>query len=218
MKSENSITVLCFGDSNTYGQNPDFSGRYDSDTRWPTRMAELMGDEYHVIEEGLGGRFTDLESIDATKPTKNGWLYFRPCFCSHDPDLVVLMLGTNDAKKYYGRTAEDIATSVKKYVQYVQNEGARILLVAPVAPDRARFFDENIFPKDKQNFTEMSADVLDELPNALKNLAEEMKVDFIDANEYVTTGVDGLHWTSDGHKAFAEACSEKIHRLMAENR
>lgn len=213
--TKQNYTVLCFGDSNTYGQKPDFSGRYDRMTRWSSRVATLLGNEYYVIEEGLGGRFTDLESVDTTKPTKNGWTYFRPCFRSHDPDFVVLLLGTNDAQKYYQRTATDIAMSIKAYVEYIQDEGARVLLVAPVAPDRERFFDETVVPKNEQNFNETSANVLDELPGALRKLSEETDIDFLDANEYVTVGVDGLHWTAEGHRAFASVCSEKIRQIAA---
>ena len=51
--------ILCYGDSNTYGYIPT-GGRYDEHTRWPMRMAELLGDNYTVIEEGFGGRTTAL--------------------------------------------------------------------------------------------------------------------------------------------------------------
>lgn len=40
-----------FGDSNTYGYKPDKSGRYDYDVRWTGRIANLLGNEYNIIEE-----------------------------------------------------------------------------------------------------------------------------------------------------------------------
>ena len=43
--------ILFFGDSNTYGYKPDKSGRYDYDVRWTGRIANLLGNEYNIIEE-----------------------------------------------------------------------------------------------------------------------------------------------------------------------
>lgn len=52
-------TVLCFGDSNTYGYIPGSPGeRYDSKTRWPKRLGALLGEGYEVVVEGLNGRTT----------------------------------------------------------------------------------------------------------------------------------------------------------------
>ena len=56
--------ILCYGDSNTWGSIPRWkdlgvpSERYDRDTRWTGRAAKLLGPDYHIIEEGLGGRTT----------------------------------------------------------------------------------------------------------------------------------------------------------------
>ena len=42
-------TILCFGDSNTYGVNPS-GGRHRWNIRWPGRLQALLGAEYEVIE------------------------------------------------------------------------------------------------------------------------------------------------------------------------
>lgn len=44
--------ILCFGDSNTYGLKPDGTGRYDFTVRYPGKLQEFLGKEFHVIEEG----------------------------------------------------------------------------------------------------------------------------------------------------------------------
>ena len=77
-------TVLCYGDSNTWGYNPR-GGRFDYTIRWPTVMASLLnkgatgplqgkpdsGDcPYWVVEEGLNGRTTCLE--DPIEGDRNG--------------------------------------------------------------------------------------------------------------------------------------------------
>ena len=53
-------TIVCFGNSNTHGANPDPSigGRHPRDVRWPGVMRAALGVDYEVIEEGLNGRCT----------------------------------------------------------------------------------------------------------------------------------------------------------------
>lgn len=48
--------VLCYGDSNTWGRVPSGMGeeRYPVDTRWPGILQNLLGENYEIIEEGLG--------------------------------------------------------------------------------------------------------------------------------------------------------------------
>ena len=52
--------ILCYGDSNTYGQKPDKTGRYEANFRWTGVLQDLLGNSYYVVEEGLGSRTTDL--------------------------------------------------------------------------------------------------------------------------------------------------------------
>ena len=60
-------TIVCYGDSNTFGTNPAFTGeinspfRWGKEVRWTGKLQKLLGEEYNVIEEGLGGRTTAWE-------------------------------------------------------------------------------------------------------------------------------------------------------------
>jgi len=51
-------TVLCYGDSNTWGYDPATQSRYPREVRWPRVLRKELGDGYLVIEEGLNGRTT----------------------------------------------------------------------------------------------------------------------------------------------------------------
>ena len=51
-------TVLCYGDSNTYGFNPSNGFRYPENVRWTGRLQSALGDGYKIIEEGCNGRTT----------------------------------------------------------------------------------------------------------------------------------------------------------------
>ena len=48
-------TILCYGDSNTYGYNPVNGLRYPKDVRWTGVLQKLLGEQYAVIEEGCNG-------------------------------------------------------------------------------------------------------------------------------------------------------------------
>ena len=89
-------TIVCFGDSNTWGYVPGSSGeRFPRDVRWPSRLAAALGDGFEVVAEGLSGRTATVERPDSEG--RNGLPYLLPCLHSHAPvDLVVIFLGTND--------------------------------------------------------------------------------------------------------------------------
>ena len=58
-------SVLCFGDSNTYGQTsadtPD--ERFGPAIRWPGVVRGLLASNWLVIEEGLSGRTTVSDDL-----------------------------------------------------------------------------------------------------------------------------------------------------------
>lgn len=89
-------TVLCFGDSNTYGYNPVNGERLSKNVRWTGRLQILLGDEYVVVEEGCNGRTTVFkEPVDVWK---SGLEYLKPCLNSHKPVDIVVMMPEEHAK------------------------------------------------------------------------------------------------------------------------
>ena len=111
-------TILCYGDSNTYGLKSDLVSRYPRNVRWTGILQEKLGSEYYVIEEGLGGRTTVWD--DPVEDYKNGKKYLLPCLDSHKPlDLVIIMLGTNDLKSRFSVTPFDIGASMENLVKTI---------------------------------------------------------------------------------------------------
>src|SRR5215475_4472921 len=51
-------TILCFGDSNTWGYRPDGMGRFEWEVRWPGILQKEVSGFARVIEEGLNARTT----------------------------------------------------------------------------------------------------------------------------------------------------------------
>ena len=66
-------SILCYGDSNTYGLMPDSPDRYPRDVRWTGILQKKLGEDYYVIEEGLSGRTTLWD--DPIEEHKNGKKY-----------------------------------------------------------------------------------------------------------------------------------------------
>ena len=111
------IRILSYGDSNTWGY---ISGsdhkRYGVGERWTSILAELLGNKFEVIEEGLNSRTLTSNDTRPGKEGKNGYEYLIPCLDSHDPiDLVILMLGTNELKTTYNKSAKEIGKIFEEY-------------------------------------------------------------------------------------------------------
>ena len=112
-------TILCYGDSNTYGYNPVNGLRYPKDVRWTGVLQKLLGEQYAVIEEGCNGRTTVFEDI--AEPWKAGLGYLKPCLNTHKPiDFVIMMLGSNDLKRMFHASAKEIADGAEQLVSIIK--------------------------------------------------------------------------------------------------
>lgn len=99
-------TILCYGDSNTWGYvagtrnyQTGYVERYDLDHRWTGLLQKHLGSEFRVVEEGLNSRTTNIDDYlpKAVVPfpsDRNGARVLPTCLDSHAPlDLVILALG-----------------------------------------------------------------------------------------------------------------------------
>ncbi|MCA9324342.1 hypothetical protein KC992_04565 [Candidatus Saccharibacteria bacterium] len=209
------VKVLCFGDSNTYARErtTEIRGRYASDIRWTGVFQRELGDDYYVIEEGLGGRTIALD--EQARNDRNGLRYLEPCLQSHDPDILVVMLGTNDLKNEFDRTAVEIADSLKSYQLLVKKHApqAKILVVAPAIIDP----EQPIFQLELVGKFGPDSEKSVQLVRELNRVASEIGSGFVDSNEYVVQGADGIHWTKESHEKFGVALADKIKSMVGSN-
>lgn len=209
----NATRILCFGDSNTWGQRPDRKGRFAADERWTGMLQQQLGDSFEVIEEGLNSRTTDLEYTK--KPGRNGKTYFVPCLQSHYPlDVVVVMLGTNDLKLEYGpRPAAEVAQAIAGLVADVREFGVfqdktpHVIVVSPIhitvsAPDFTKLYTGY--------YDAVSAATATELATSIRATATQAGATFVDAAEYAGPGQDGIHMDQAGHAALGQALAHTI--------
>ena len=208
------IRILCYGDSNTWGFNPakPFT-RFPHDVRWPAVLRTRLGEGFEVIEEGQNGRTTVWD--DPFGDHKNGKIYLPPCLESHSElDLVVIMLGTNDLKDYFGLSAADVAGGLKALIGLVRRRRAgreggspEILVVCPPPIGKltllAGVYGEEAAPKSL------------ELPTQVRLITQLYNTHFMDAGEVVTSSeLDGVHWEADQHLLFAAAVQAEISSIL----
>lgn len=209
--------ILCFGDSNTYGYDPK-DGRYGEGERWPMRLSAALGADFAVVEEGFGGR-TCVYDDPIEGGYKSGASYLPPCLMSHNPlDLVILMLGTNDAKRRFGLTpvtiGEGLAQLVRLIRLYGQDAGGQppaVLIVAP-APVEPSVLNTRM----AESFGERAIEVTRGLTAEYARLARLMRCAFFDAAPVAeVSSIDGVHLSRRGHARLAEALAEQVRQILS---
>jgi lysophospholipase L1-like esterase len=212
-------TILCYGDSNTWGYIPGSAQRYPRHQRWTGVLQRLLVGEVTVIEEGLNGRTTVLD--DPTKPFKNGKDYLIPCLDSHAPlDLVILMLGTNDLKHRFGMSAYDIGANVATLLGMIKQStsstagGApQVLLMAPPPVGKLTAVGSNNFPEIFRDAEEKSK----LLGPIYRGLAQEAGAAFLDTSEViVSSDVDGIHFDIEEHRKLGEFVARLVASLSGQ--
>jgi lysophospholipase L1-like esterase len=206
-------SILCYGDSNTWGADVSTGGRFPRDVRWPGVLQGLLGADYDVIEEGLGGRTTVWD--DPIEEHKNGKTYLLPCLESHAPlDLVIMMLGTNDLKARFGLTAFDIASGAATLVRHVlasttgpDGRAPLVLLLSPPPIGELR-----------PNLSELLAGAPEKgvrLAGHFRYMAEALGCAFLDTTQFlVPDPLDGVHLTADGQRVLAEQVAPVVRKLL----
>ena len=179
--------LILFGDSNTYGYDPRglLGGRYPEEARWATMVRKVLADSYQVIEEGMNGR--QLPDIS--------YGYFANMLAGLDADdTVVMMLGTNDVLLTNNPNASQAANKMAQVLDYVKdNFKGRFIIIAPP-------YIEASAP-DLQIYKEASV----EMNRLFMELAEKYGIVAFDASTWnIPMGYDGVHFSIEGHKRFAE--------------
>jgi lysophospholipase L1-like esterase len=206
-------TVLCYGDSNTWGFDPQTGDRFAPDVRWPGVLRRALGEGYWVIEEGLGGR-TTVRDDPIEGVHKNGRTYLRACLESHKPiDLVALMLGTNDLKGRFGASASDIAQGAASLAEEVLRSGCGpgggAPLVLLMAPPPVGLLTELV--EMFEGSTEKSL----RFAGHYRHFAGQYGLGFLDAGAVVVSSdLDGIHLEADEHRKLGEAVAARVGEMF----
>ena len=205
-------TVLCYGDSNTWGYEPASGGRFPEDVRWPGVLARELGSEFRVIEEGLNARTTVRD--DPVEEYKNGKDYLRPCLESHRPlDLVIVALGVNDLKARFFASASDVADGAGVLVTIAQRSGAgpdgghpAVLLMTPPPVGKLTELAEMFAGAEEKS---------KEFARQYRRVADKFRCELLDAGKLVrSSDLDGIHLEAGEHRKLGEAVATRVKEML----
>ncbi len=206
-------TILCYGDSNTWGFIPGSEGeRFPWEVRWPGALQAELGSDFRVIEEGLNGRTTVLDN--PLEPYRNGREYLLPCLQSHQPlDLVVIFLGTNDLGDRYPLPPLDIARGAASLVQLALKSESGPGYGAPAALlcSLPRIGDTSSIVDTFSGARAKASDLL----RCYRIAAEEVGAPLVDlAAVAAYDDADGVHLNASGHSAVALAVAQAALEIL----
>jgi lysophospholipase L1-like esterase len=208
-------TILCYGDSNTYGTAPmahlEDDRRFGHGERWVSVMRAALGADWWVVEEGLPGRTTVLDDpIEGIY--KNGLTYLTPCLESHRPvDIVTIALGTNDLKTRFGMPAGDIAAGAGILVETVAKalaafgHSAKVLLIAPPPILEVGCLADMFAGGATKSHS---------FATHYKAVAARLGAGFLDAGSVIASSpIDGIHFDLPEHQKLGQAVAAAVKRL-----
>jgi lysophospholipase L1-like esterase len=205
--NDSAKTIVCYGDSNTWGRVPK-AGRYPKSVRWTGALQNLLGDNYDIIGEGVGGR--TFVALDPENPWRCGITHLKSILRNNLPiDLITIMLGTNDVKTKFGLKAEDIANHLQQTIDLIRTEDIKnILVICP--PD---FVIPESGVEDPRFIG--GAEKMKKLPSLYQKIAEANECHFIDVGQHIISSkIDGFHFEPEAHKKLAEVLSKEILKII----
>ncbi len=208
-------TILCYGDSLTWGYSAGTLSRHAFEDRWPSVLQAELGDQARVIADGLNGRTTAFDDRLVAED-RNGATVLPTSLATHSPlDLVILFLGANDMKPYiHGRA--HIATSgmrrlvniVRSHAYFFEAPAPKVIIVSPPVVSRT----------DNVQFSDYFAganEASKQLAPLYRQLADELGIGFFDAGSVATTTpIDGVHLDAENTRAIGKALAPVVKQVL----
>lgn len=187
--------VACVGDSITWGFTIVSRSKYS----YPAVLQQLLGEGFEVRNFGHNDA---AARFDADTPYVSKKAYRDSL--AWEPDIVLLMLGTNDTKPWNwnpGIFREDYLRLVQSYLALPSHP--RVVLVAPI-----RIF--RVLP-----VMALRPDVLEEgVRPAIRDIAAQLHLQLVDLCDLFDSARfcrDGIHPQREGARLLAEA----LHKAVA---
>lgn len=200
------IKVACVGDSITYGMSVInwFKNTY------PAQLGDMLGDDYHVLNFGFSAKTAQENNVESYRATK---LYEKSK--KYQPDIVILMLGSNDSKPYnFTDGKADFKQAMKELIEIYQGlESSPEIILATV---NSGFYVHGA--KEGDYMYDINGENINIINEAIKELADEYNLTLVDT--YAITKdhpewykLDGIHPDKNGQTAMAEAFYEAVKSL-----
>ena len=196
MLTETKRKIICYGDSNTFGHDPQspIGRHFPADVRWTGHL-----DGWETVNCGLNGRQIPVGDTETQCAVAQ--------IVSHCPaSLVTVMLGTNDLLWNPGFLAEDAAARMDAFLYALSDlpDAVPLLLIAPPPMIPGEWVQEaRLLTQSKR------------LGGLYQALAANHGVYFADAAEWAPElAYDGIHLTAEGHLRFAEGLAAVLARFF----
>ena len=167
------IKVACVGDSITYGHGST-DPAVDS---YPAHLQGLMGIQYEVVNFGVSGRVMNDGKGWTSYVSTNEYTNSK----AYQPDIVIIMLGTNDSKddNWEGEQRyEDSARALIRSYQELESAPTIYMATSPRVADDEQMKELN---EPWGNFI-WNSRIKGEIVPLQKKIAEEMGCKLIDIN------------------------------------
>lgn len=191
--------IVSLGDSITFGAGVVKTRTSDS---WEVKLEKLLGGAYQVLNYGIPGVTLQDEGDspywNMTEPRLRG---YPQAALALNPEIVILMLGTNDSKPY-NWNRERFETQLHQRVKELKAHPSvkRLLLLCPPC----------VFPQEGSDtvaFDILGDTIRDEIVPMVKQCAADNGVECVDLyalteghSEYF---LDGVHPNSFGNRVIA---------------
>ncbi len=183
--------IACIGDSLTYGSTL-LNRKKEC---YPARLQKLLGEGYDVVNLGLVGH-----TVNSFCTKFWGQPAMLRSLAEYEPDYILLLLGTNDARLRNWMDESVFRNEYVKLLQYLKNLSSSPTIIAMTPP--------SAFRDTKKYELDFNIDVLEKIVEIQRSLLKENDINFIDLysmtkdKEHLFAS-DKLHLNSKGAKFVA---------------
>lgn len=197
---EGQVKIACVGDSITYGHGLKNWPK----NNYPKLLQGLLGESYHVNNYAVSGRAVHPDSDQPYTALE----HYQQSL-AYDADIVVFMMGSNDAKPENWFGADAFRAELEKLLDSYGD--AQIYLCTPAT---AFFLDGKT--EGTANYDIQPA-VVEQIADIVRSVAADRGYTLIDINDLTENQsqwfeADGIHPNNDGAAAIAQAVCDALRK------
>lgn len=198
--------ILCFGDSNTYGYNPENCSRYSIFERWSGILSKNLAN-FKIIEKGCNNRTCFSNPIKELNS-----IQILPECLNEKFDIIILQIGINDLQFAYNTDLNQLKRKLIELINIINNnQASEIIIFCPNEIDKcilnsyfAQLFDNTSISKSKK------------LNKIFKGISKETKAKVFYLSDITkTSAIDGLHFDIENHKKIADVLINYINEIYS---
>jgi acyl-CoA thioesterase-1 len=204
----NTLKIACIGDSITYGTLV----RKRRENCYPVQLGNLLGEKFAVRNFGANGRAMQKAADLPYWQHK----YFE-LSSGFNPDVVLIMLGTNDSREPNWKGAEPYLRDYRDMLAHYASLASKPLIYALTPPT------EFVLKNRKNVKYGMIKEAVEEMTAGIKILARERNLKVIDINTATRAhpehfSFDGVHANAKGAKHIAETVYAVVRAELEQRR